>query len=92
MKLKPEETELRGKWVFAGGKMDSDSTCNRIEFLISQDLKRVATDSSGWDILYMDPQDGRYWELTYPESHMHGGGPPTLTNLSMEQARNKYGI
>jgi len=41
--------------------------------------------------LYRDPDDGRYWERTYPQSELHGGGPPELRVLATEDARQKYG-
>jgi hypothetical protein len=43
-------------------------------------------------VLYVDASDGRYWELIYPDSQLHGGGPPTLRNLSEASARKKYRI
>lgn len=89
--IAPEENEIRGSWRVVGGKVEADANCSRIEQLIESDLREVACDGSGWDILYMDPSDGRYWELTYPESQLHGGGPPTLKQLTKEEARNKYG-
>ena len=89
MKLKPDETELLCKWVVADGKVTGDETCERIQSLTSQYLEKVA--GGGWEILYRDPNDGRYWELTYPQSEMHGGGPPRLTCLSLGQAQRKYG-
>jgi len=89
--LRPDENDLVGEWVFAAGKMNGDATCARINHLISEVLKELGRDASGWDVLYVDPNDGRYWELTYPKSHMHGGGPPRLTCLSLEQAKVKYG-
>lgn len=89
MRLKPEETDLLCKLTFANGRIVGDETCERIDFLTTQYLEKVA--GGGWDTLYRDPEDARYWELTYPESHMHGGGPPRLTYLSHEQVREKYG-
>ena len=90
MKLKPEETDLLGKWEDVGGNVVADAISKRIETLIEQHLDKITIDASGWDSLYKDPDDGRYWELTYPESSWHGGGPPRLTYLSREQARAKY--
>lgn len=90
MKLGAKETDLTGKWIVAAGKVVADETCQRIKSLVSQHLEKVA--GGGWDTLYKDPEDGRYWELTYPESHLHGGGPPRLSNLSYEQASMKYSI
>ena len=91
IKLKPEETDLLGKWEVICGNVVGDETSDRINILIGQYLEKVATDVSGWDTLYRDPDDGRYWELTYPQSEMHGGGPPRLTYISTEQAKAKYG-
>ena len=71
--LQPDETDLVGQWVNTGGRIQGDSDCLRIEWLISERLNRVVADGSGWDVLYRDPRDGRLWELTYPNSEMHGG-------------------
>ncbi len=91
MKLQPEETDLLGKWQVVDGNVVGDATAERIEALIEHQLEKIAVDSTGWETLYRDPDDGRYWELTYPESSWHGGGPPRLTCLSHEQAVAKYG-
>jgi hypothetical protein len=64
----------------------------RIFELVKSDLVEVKSDASGWDILYRDKHDMRYWEFIYPQSYMHGGGPPQLRNLTSEEACNKYGI
>ncbi|MCI0557995.1 MAG: Imm27 family immunity protein [Nitrososphaera sp.] len=89
--LRPHETDLVGDWIVSGTQVEGDETCKRIKWLMGEKLQEVTTDASGWDVLYRDPEDGRYWELTYPQSHMHGGGPPRLTNLPLEQAKAKYG-
>jgi hypothetical protein len=89
MKLEPEETDLRCEWDVVDGKVIGNAVCDRIDHLVSQYLLQVA--GGGWETLYQDPYDGRYWELTYPQGEMHGGGPPRLTHLSDEQARAKYG-
>jgi hypothetical protein len=91
MQLKPEEKALAGAWKNQDGKIIKDKICERIEWLVSRHLKRIKAHSSGWDILFEDPTDQRFWELSYPFSHLHGGGPPTLINLEDNDARNKYG-
>jgi hypothetical protein len=91
MKLQPYETDLIGKWNVIGGKAVEDETCQRIKSLLTGHLQELGRDQSGWDVLYRDPDDGRFWELTYPQSEMHGGGPPRLTCLTPEQANKKYG-
>ncbi|MBI2285190.1 MAG: hypothetical protein HYU71_15875 [Bacteroidetes bacterium] len=92
MKLLSSETNLVGRWEFKDGKMLKDEVAKRIEFLIDKDLKKIKSDTSGWDILYLDENDGRYWELTYPESEMQGGGPQILTVMSENEAKAKYGL
>ena len=92
VKLQANETVLIGEWQSVGDRVVGNEACERIHLLTSQYLERVATDPSGWDKLYRDPEDGRYWELTYPQSEMHGGGPPRLTCLSREEAQTKYRV
>lgn len=89
--LQPYETELLGDWVVSETQVEGDEACKRIQWLIAEKLQEIATDFSGWDVLYRDPSDGRYWELTYPQSHMHGGGPPALQCVSEYVAGQKYG-
>jgi hypothetical protein len=91
MTIDASETEIRGAWVFVGGKMEADANAQRIADLVRKYLREVGRDPSGWDALYVDPGDGRLWELVYLESDSHGGGPPVLRNLSMSVARAKYG-
>jgi hypothetical protein len=85
IKLKPNEIELRGSWELVGNSMKADEVSQRIETLISTYLIEAGEDESGWIKLYQDPEDKRYWELSYPESEMHGGGPPLLRNLSLQE-------
>lgn len=63
----------------------------RIHVLTRSHLAEVARDASGWNVLYRDPLDGRYWEMTYPHGEMHGGGPPRLLCLALDDARERYG-
>ena len=90
MKIAPEEVEIRGSFMVVSGNVVADAVTQRIETLIRGHLKELGRDSSGWDVLYIDPDDGRLWELTYPESQMHGGGPPLLKNINIEDATEKY--
>jgi hypothetical protein len=92
MNLRPDEVLLDGKLELVDGKVRADAITVRIRALAKGVLTKMGTDPSGWDTLYQDPQDGRYWELTYPQSHMHGGGPPRLTVISHDEAKRKYGI
>jgi hypothetical protein len=87
------ETRIVGRWEERNGALVPDDTCRRIdEILASGQLTEVARAEDGWSILYRDVRDGRYWELTYPQSELPGGGPPALINLSEEEARNHFGL
>jgi hypothetical protein len=89
--LLPTETELTGQWLLVSSKVVTDDTCGRIQQLITIELVRLATDSSGWGALYRDSQDSRLWELSYPQSGVHGGDPPKLTCISAERAKAVFG-
>lgn len=90
MKLESAEIELIGAWVVTDGKTVEDPTCQRIMQLILTSLEKITVDESGWNTLYRDPQDNRLWELTYPQSESHGGGPPRLTHIALDEAKKKY--
>lgn len=92
MSIRRDETEIRGTWFLRGQKLVPDDTCRRIERLIETHLEAIGKDPSGWDTLYRDPTDGRFWELIYPQSDLHGGGPPMLRQVGAEEVRVKYGL
>ncbi|QLC21036.1 hypothetical protein HFP51_01840 [Parasphingopyxis sp. CP4] len=84
------ETNISGRWDSSSDRTVEDETCKRIRSLISDHLIERRRSTSGWDILYQDPNDGRFWELTFPHSEMHGGGPPELNAISAGDADAKY--
>jgi hypothetical protein len=86
----PHETVLVGSWISKDGSVVEDAVSERIRRLVRTSLRRNATDATGWDTLYEDPRDGRLWELIYPHSEMHGGGPPLLRVITEVEARLKY--
>ena len=90
--LKNIETELNGTWLKVDDKYIQDDNCIRIESLVTNHLKKIATDESGWDTLFQDPNDNRFWVLTYPNSNWHGGGPPTLKTITLADAQTKFSI
>ena len=92
MALRPDETDLIGNWIKSGDRVVGDQVEQRIQDLIARQLKKIALDPQfgAWQVLYLDPNDGRYWELTYPNSGMHGGGPRRLTHVSTALAIAKY--
>ena len=86
------EVEILGRWITGDGQLRADEACQRIEHLTAEYLVRIVNSSKwgDWEILYQDPADGRYWEKTYPQGEMQGGGPPSLKTLSAAAARSKY--
>jgi hypothetical protein len=92
-KLQSNEMLLTGTWVFQNGKVHADETSERIKWLVAHHLQKV-TDSAqwgAWETLFKDPDDGRYWERTYPQGELQRGGPPQLRCLAAEEAGQKYG-
>jgi hypothetical protein len=90
MQIGPEETELVGRWESTDGSLRADAVTDRINELVCAYLTSISASENGWERLYRDPADLRLWELTYPQSEMHGGGPPMLSLVSLEEARKKY--
>ena len=90
--LGPEERQLVGGWVERGGQRILDEVDRRIFRLVTRRLVQRGIAHAGWEQLYQDPRDGRYWELTFPEGSLHGGGPRLLTCVGEEAARAKYGL
>jgi hypothetical protein len=93
-KLGQAETILTGSWIYEDKTMSGDAICERIKWLIEKHFQKIkdSPTSGCWEILYRDPDDGRYWERTYPQGEMHGGGPPQLRFLTDHEAKDKYGL
>lgn len=92
LSLGPDETELIGSWILKNGAMAEDEISLRIRSLIESELQHIATSKDGWEVLYKDGSDGRYWELTYPHGEMQGGGPIALILASRSMLEEKYGV
>lgn len=88
--IAPDETTLIGAWTRAGERVVEDAVSQRIRSLVRSYLKLLATSDDGWKKLFQDPADGRLWELTFPFSKTHGGGPPALMVVDEVKAREKY--
>jgi hypothetical protein len=76
MNLQPDETYLVGKWLGENGQeMHGDAVCERIEWLTSRHLHKIGVSPQwgAWETLFQDPDDGRFWERTYPQGEMQGG-------------------
>jgi hypothetical protein len=89
MNLKSNEIELRGSWKLVDNLMKVDDIHERIESLTSSYLIEIGEDESGWNKLYQDPKDKRYWELSYPESEIHGGGSTFIKEFVFDRSKRK---
>ena len=90
--LDPDERRLVGGWVEQQGGRTLDQVDRRIFWLVTRRLVALGQAHHGWEQLYQDPRDGRFWELTFPEGSLHGGGPRLLTCIDEERACEKYGL
>ena len=87
----PDEVSIEGRWIFAKGKTVADEAALRIDDLTASYLEFVSANDK-WSMLYRDPKDGRLWEQTYPQGEVHGGGPPKLAVISLDEARQRYSV
>ena len=92
MKLTIEEKSLVGGWKRENDSVIADEVTLRIKWLIKNQLKKIAADKSGWDILYVNPDENQFWKFIYPQGEMQGGGPPSLIIISQDAAKLKYSI
>jgi hypothetical protein len=85
------DAQASGEMVQAQRDIGRRQMCREIDRLIAHHLDEVCHDETGWFILFRDRRDGRLWELSFPQSHMHGGGPPQLTTVDVAEARSRFG-
>lgn len=90
--LRSSETRLVGQWLQRGGQVVADEVAERIDWLLKSQLLRIGQSADGWTVLYQDPTDQRFWELTYPESGSHGGGPPVLQAIDRPEVQARYNV
>jgi hypothetical protein len=89
--LDPSERRLDGAWVETADGLAPDVVDQRIFWLVTKRLVKRAMIDGGWDQLFVDPRDGRLWELTFPRGSLFGGGPRRLAVITSVFAREKYG-
>ena len=87
--LQAHETSLEGHWLKQNDENVPDEIQQRIRWLVGTQLTIVSPKSGGWEVLYRDERDGRYWELTFADI-AQGGGPWKLTAVSNEYVTKHY--
>lgn len=85
----PHETLIEGKWIIEDNRAKADATVDRIEVLLVGHLIKLTSASTGKEELYLDPADGRLWQLAFSREEMPGGAP-RLEVLSPERAQELY--
>ena len=90
--LGPDEHLLVGAWVEHDARTTHDEVDSRILWLVTRRLIACGHAGGGWDQLYRDPRDGRFWELTFPHGSVLTGGPRRLEWVDASVAREKYGV
>lgn len=90
--IREEEVEIVGNWIEVDGRVVGDDACKRVQILTQDYLEKIgqSPESGGWETLFRDPKDGRFWVQTYPQSEMHGGGPASLTCLAADEAKKRF--
>ncbi len=75
--------DLTDRWVMSGSKVHAEGDAAEIDALLSTELVRLSGTDGDWRTLYRHRTTGKLWELSYPQSEMHGGGPRRLRRLSL---------
>lgn len=58
-----------------------DENTSALDKLLRNELEKLADADGGWRSLYRHRTTGRLWELSYPHSERHGGGPRAIREL-----------
>jgi hypothetical protein len=77
--------ELRDVWAWRDGAMVAEGGASRINHLLAESLTEIGIHpvDGAWRKLYRHKETRRLWELDYPQSEMHGGGPRRLRELEL---------
>ena len=74
---------LRDTWVMHGSEIKAEGDAAKITDLLKDKLERLNVTDGGWRRLLRRSTDGSLWELSFPQSEMHGGGPRVLIELEI---------
>lgn len=74
---------LTDLWVERDGSLVTDGDATEIDQLLARELKHLADADGGWRKLYRHSREETLWQLDYPQSEKHGGGPRRLQQLDI---------
>jgi hypothetical protein len=80
--------ELNDVWELHDGRMRAVGDARLIDDLLKNELVEVRKDN--WAVLYRHKETGEYWDLTYPQGELHGGGPRRLRVVSDPDSWTPY--
>jgi hypothetical protein len=65
---------------------------NKGQEFARKNLIQVVVDDVEWKVLHRNPATGEYWKEFFPQSEMHGGGPPVFVKISEEEAKREFKV
>jgi len=64
------------------GKVAARGDAATIDEMLATKLEEVRTDATNWLVIFRHRETNQLWELSYPQSELHGGGPRRLRLMS----------
>lgn len=78
--MTPSE-DPRDVWHAEDGKVTACGDVAAIDEMLATKLEEVRTEEGGWVIVFRHRDTHQFWELSYPQSELHGGGPRRLRQI-----------
>lgn len=75
--MAPSE-DLRDIWHLEDGKVAARGDAAAIDEMLATKLEKLRTEEGGWIVIFRHRDTNQLWELSYPQSELHGGGPRRL--------------
>jgi Immunity protein 27 len=75
--MAPSE-DLRDVWYSEDGKMTARGDAKAIDEMLATKLEKIRVDPVNWIVVFRHRDTNQLWELRYPQSELHGGGPRRL--------------
>lgn len=86
--LEPNETYRIGRFYMNGTRLARDQESERIYDLTKNHLTLISSHGPG--AVFVDPKDGRYWELREYLGALQGGGPKLLHCVPEKFVKSAY--